>query len=178
VRRSAIPLAAELKAGPSAEALRGIMGHRLRRLQTLFVAHWGRWFQDLEPAITPVQGGILLLIEANPGLSQIALARLLRIEAPTLIQALTPLIEAGLVERFRPASDRRVFALHLSRVGRAMAEVVRAGAAAHEADLLRRLAPSERRLLADLLDKALASGEDALRRAGETVAAEPAEETP
>jgi DNA-binding MarR family transcriptional regulator len=159
---------------PSAASLGGIAGFRLRRLQGLFVTHWGRWFRDLEPPVTPVQGGILLLIEDNPGLSQIALARLMRIEPPSLVQALMPLIRARLVERFRPAGDRRAFALHVSRTGRALAEQVRSGIAAQERDLLAGLSDAERRTFLALLDRALASGEAALARPGAGTRREPA----
>jgi DNA-binding MarR family transcriptional regulator len=159
---TAVPLPMPPEAGPRAAGLEGVVGFRLRRLQGLFVAHWGRWFRDLEPPVTPVQGGILLLVEDNPGLSQIALARLMKIEPPSLIQALAPLIRAGLVERYRPAGDRRAFALHLSRAGRALAEEVRAGIAAQERDLLAHLDETERRTLLALLDRALQSGEAAL----------------
>lgn len=160
--RAAAPLALPPEDGPRADSLDNVVGFRLRRLQGLFVTHWGRWFRDLEPPVTPVQGGILLLIEDNPGLSQIALARLMKIEPPSLIQALAPLIRVRLVERYRPAGDRRAFALHLSRAGRALAEQVRAGIAAQERDLLAGLDEAERRTLLALLDKALGSGEAAL----------------
>jgi DNA-binding MarR family transcriptional regulator len=164
--RTAAPLSRPPEPGPRADSLDNVVGFRLRRLQGLFVAHWGRWFRDLEPPVTPVQGGILLLIEDNPGLSQSALARLMKIEPPSLIQALSPLIGARLVERYRPAGDRRAFALHLSRAGRAVAEEVRAATARQEADLLAKLDESERRTLLALLDRALESGEAALARFG------------
>jgi DNA-binding MarR family transcriptional regulator len=152
--------------GETRAALDGLVGYRLRRLQGLFVAHWGRWFRDLDIAVTPVQGGILLLIGENPGLTQVALARLLKVEAPTLMQALTPLFDMGLVRRQRSRQDGRAFALHLTDAGVAVAKTVAAESFRHEADLLARLTEKERASLYALLEKALASGEAALEGEG------------
>ncbi|MCH5375293.1 MAG: MarR family transcriptional regulator, partial [Planctomycetes bacterium] len=95
----------------------------------------------------------------NAGLTQIALARLLKVEAPTLQQALTPLIATGLVERTRSKSDGRAFALRLTRKGQETAAVIAAESRRHEADLLSGLTEKERTQLLALLEKALASGE-------------------
>jgi DNA-binding MarR family transcriptional regulator len=150
---------------PSAESLAAVAGFRLRRLQGLFVAHFAAWFRDVL-AVTPVQGGILMLVDENPGLTQIALARLLRIEPPSLTQALNPLVDAGLVERTRAARDGRAVALRLSRAGRQAVAVVRRETPAQELDAFSGLTAEERRTLLALLDKALASTEAALGRRG------------
>lgn len=78
-----------------------LFGIRIRRLQGLFGVHWQRWFRARGLAITPVQGGVLLAIRSNPGISQITLSRLMRIEPPTLVQTLGPLLKQGLVARVR-----------------------------------------------------------------------------
>jgi DNA-binding MarR family transcriptional regulator len=153
---------AEQVTGESRASLDGLVGYRLRRLQGLFVAHWGRWFRDLEIGVTPVQGGILLLIGENAGLTQIALARLLRVEAPTLQQTLTPLLDAGYVARERSKQDGRAFSLSLTDAGAELARVIAAESRRHETDLLSGLSESERDTLLALLEKALASGEGAL----------------
>ena len=149
-------------AGETPAALAPFTGYRLRRLQGLFVTHWGRWYRERDIAITPVQGGILLLIGENAGLTQIALARLLKVEPPTLLQSLTPLVEAGYVARLRSARDGRAFALSLTGKGRDIASVIAEESRKHEADLLAGLSDQERADLLRLLDKALASGEAAL----------------
>ncbi len=152
-------LPAVASAGETRASLDGLIGYRLRRLQGLFVAHWARWFRDLDVGVTPVQGGILLLIGENAGLTQIALARLLKVEAPTLQQALTPLLEAGLVARKRSKQDGRAFALSLTDDGGRLADVIAAESRKHEADVLSGLSDKERATLLALLEKALASGE-------------------
>lgn len=151
---------------PTAESLAGVAGFRLRRLQGLFVAHFAAWFRD-RLAVTPVQGGILMLVDENPGITQIALARLMRIEPPSLTQALNPLIDARLVERSRAVHDGRAVALTLSRTGRQAVATVRRETPAQELDALSGLTPEERRTFLFLLDKALASTETALARRGQ-----------
>ena len=148
----------------TATSLAAVAGFRLRRLQGLFAAHYVAWFRAVGLAVTPVQGGILLLIDENPGLTQIALARLLRIEPPSLTQALNPLIEAGLVERSRAAHDGRAVALSLSPGGREAVETVRRETPAQEAEALSGLTAGERAAILALLDKALVSTEAALAR--------------
>jgi DNA-binding MarR family transcriptional regulator len=140
-------------------ALEKVVGFRLRRLSSLFGSHWQRWFRVRKLAVTPVQGGILLLIREEPGVSQAAIARRLRIEAPTLLETLTPLLDAGLVARKRSVRDSRAFSLTLTAAGRRAADLVGTETPAHEADLLADLTPSERRELLRLLDKAVASAE-------------------
>jgi DNA-binding MarR family transcriptional regulator len=143
-------------------ALATVLGFRLRRLQSLLAGHWQRWFRVLDIAVTPVQGGILLLIAENPGISQVMLARLMRIEAPTLLQTLKPLLQAGLVHRYRSLQDGRALALYLTEAGKAVTLTIRAETPAHEDDVLHGLSPDEREALVDLLDRSIASAESAI----------------
>ncbi|MEW5423001.1 MarR family winged helix-turn-helix transcriptional regulator [Amorphus sp. 3PC139-8] len=140
--------------------LEGVIGFRLRRLQGRFVSHWSRLFRDLHPQITPVQGGILLLVEGNPGLTQVGLSRLLQVETPTLLQSLSPLIEADLIARQRSPRDRRAYELRLTDAGHSAADTVRSVTARHESALLGALTARERDTLLRLLDKAIAGGEE------------------
>ncbi|MEQ1406621.1 MarR family winged helix-turn-helix transcriptional regulator [Neorhizobium sp. Rsf11] len=155
------PKAPDQEAG-KAVLLPGVAGIRIRRLQSLFGSHWQGWFRARGLAVTPVQGGVLLSIRRHPGISQIALARRLRIEPPTLIQSLGPLIKQKLVERTRSLDDGRVYELRLTRAGLEAAALVEASMPEHEADLLRSLSPEERQTFLSLLDKAIAGAEVAL----------------
>lgn len=139
-----------------------LFGIRVRRLQGLFGAHWQRWYRQRGLTITPVQGGLLMAIRANPGISQIMLARLMRIEPPTLVQALAPLMKQGFINRRRSPGDGRVFELLLSDAGMNAADTVEETTPEHEAHLLRGLTREERRQFLHLLDKALAGGEEAI----------------
>ncbi len=148
--------------GGHAVLLDGVVGIRIRRLQSLFGSHWQNWFRARSLAVTPVQGGVLLLIRRYPGISQIALARRLRIEPPTLVQTLSPLIKHKLVERDRAADDGRVYELRLTQVGLEAATLVETSLPQHEADLLRFLSVEERQAFLELLDKAIAGAETAI----------------
>jgi DNA-binding MarR family transcriptional regulator len=140
-----------------------VMGYRLRRLHNLFSIRIIRWYQNIDLNITPVQALILQLIDENPGLMQVALARLLKVEAPTVYQALSPLVNAGFVERKRSQADGRAFALHLSAKGLEALVNVRAGVQENEEVLLANMSAEERQQLGALLDKAHASAEKVLK---------------
>ncbi|MBW6422546.1 MarR family winged helix-turn-helix transcriptional regulator [Rhizobium sp. XQZ8] len=163
------PKAPEQEGGPENPApvlLDGVVGIRIRRLQALFSGHWQSWFRARGLVVTPVQGGVLLLIRHHPGISQIALARRLRIEPPTLLQSLTPLVNQGLVERDRSAEDGRVYELRLTQAGSEAAAMVETSTPKHEADLLRALSFEERQAFLALLDKAIAGAETAIDEPG------------
>ena len=147
---------------PTRAALDDVVGYRFRRLQTLWNVHWARGIRLLGLEITPMQGGTLMLIAENPGIGHSALARLLKIEAPTLSQTLAPLVDAGLVKRVRARGDGRAVALRLSYDGRAAVTRIAAYSRQHEDELLAGLDQAERRALMALLNKALASATAAL----------------
>ena len=138
--------------------LHDVLGHQLRRAHMLFAEHWQRSFRDQPVRVTAMQGGMLLSIEQRPGLTQAALARLMDVEGPTLMQALDRLEQSGLVQRSRRADDRRSYALHLTGAGqRAVAEVKRY-VPHREAELLTGLSGDERALLLDLLRRVARRG--------------------
>lgn len=104
-------------------------------------------------SLTPGQCAILILIDANKGLTQQQLCESIRIEKSTLVVRLHRLAERGLLKRVRSTDDRRQNTLELTSEGkktlRAMTEFV----TAHEQRLLADLSPSERKQLVSLLAK-------------------------
>lgn len=151
-----------------------LAGIRVRRLQGVFGSHWQKWFRRRGLSITPVQGGLLMAIRENAGISQITLARLMRIEPPTLFQSLTPLIRDRLVVRRRSPEDGRMFELSLSPAGLRAAQTVEDLTPLHEADILRGLDAKERAQFLRLLDKAISGGEQAVAEASDELASEAA----
>lgn len=141
------------------EALRDITGYHIRRMHALFGLHWTDWFGTRGLFLTPVQGGILMLIDGNPDCNQTFLARELRVESPTLLQALSPLITNGFVVRRDAPTDRRAKLLSLSEAGQRAADMVRDNLAQHEQVLLSGMTAAERKQFFGLLRKALASAE-------------------
>lgn len=131
------------------DILPGLLGYQLRRAQL-------RMFIDFasamaEVSITPGQFGVLVLIEANPGSSQSALARAIGIERSTMVAVIDTLEGRSLVERRASQVDRRSNALVLSEAGGAMMEKLRPIVAGHEDRIAANLSPAERRQLIDLL---------------------------
>ena len=142
--------------------LRDLLGFQLRRAHMLFAEHWQRSFRDQPGRVTPMQGGMLLSLGSRPGLTQAALARLMDVEGPTLMQALDKLEGSGLVQRSRRAEDRRSYALHLTGAGQRAVADVRRYVPHREAELLTDLSEEERTLLLDLLKRVVRRGQDVL----------------
>jgi DNA-binding MarR family transcriptional regulator len=138
--------------------LRDVLGHQLRRAHMLFAEHWQRSFRDQPVRVTPMQAGMLLCLESRPGLTQAALARLMDVEGPTLMQALDKLEGSALVQRSRRADDRRSYALHLTEAGQRAVVEVKRYVPHREAELLTDLSEDERILLLDLLRRVVRHG--------------------
>jgi len=128
--------------------LSGLIGYRLRRAQQeLF-----RDFAASIPDLSPGRAGLLLLIEANPGVTQSRLAQAMALDRSTMVGVLDALEARGWLER-RKGRDRRTNGLWLTRAGRALLARVKRRIAAHEARVTARLSSSERARLLVLLSK-------------------------
>ena len=133
-----------LEPGP----LPGLLGYRLRLAQQAVF----RDFAASVPDISPGRAGMLLLIEANPGIAQGRLAKAVRLERSTMVGVVDALEERGLVERRRGA-DRRTNGLWLTSAGRSAVMRLKRRIEAHERRVAARLSPAERALLLSLLAK-------------------------
>lgn len=135
---------ADIDFGP----LPGYLGYLLRRAQ-------GRVFQDfsdsLGDAVSPGEFGLLVLIAANPGITQVRLAAAVGLDKSTLSPALTRLTRRGLVRREALAADRRLQALRLTPGAAAALDAMRAQVEAHEARIAAKLTEAERQELMRLL---------------------------
>src|SRR5690348_3414991 len=94
----------------------------------------------------------MLLLEANPGVTQGRLAEAVRLDRSTIVGVIDSLEERGLVER-RRGSDRRTNGLWLTRTGRALAARLRQRIERHERRVAARLSDLERTQLLALLAK-------------------------
>jgi DNA-binding MarR family transcriptional regulator len=104
--------------------------------------------------IAPAQAYVLGELWFDEPLSQVELARRLDIGKATIGQTLTRLERAGVVERKRVASDRRVVMVHLTEHGRQLREPLRI-AAIDQSDLLEeKLGKDAAARLTDLLKQA------------------------
>jgi MarR family transcriptional regulator for hemolysin len=99
--------------------------------------------------------GILMRLLEQDGLTQVALARLQRVEAPTLCRMVDRLERDGLVERRPHPGDRRASCLFLTSAGRRAAKRGRRAVADVEEAVFGGLDAEEQTQLAGLLDRVL-----------------------
>ena len=131
--------------------LEGHLGYFVRRLQVWVFHDFVRSLASLD--IRPAQYAVLVVIEANSGLSQADVAERLGIERARLVRLLDELERRGLIRRRASPRDRRSHALILTRRGQGELKRMKLLAAAHEANLARRLGPEKRAIiLASLRD--------------------------
>lgn len=128
-----------------------LLGYHLRRAQSAVFQDFAATMDGAE--VTPSQFGVLALIEANSGLSQTHLARILGVDRSTVVTVIDKLERQGLVERAARPDDRRSHALRLSRPGRVRFQALARRVRRHEARIARRLSMRERKLLIALLQR-------------------------
>ena len=131
--------------------LPGLIGYRLRLAQQSVFDD----FAASVPGLSPGRVGMLLLIEANPGVTQSRLARAVRRDRSTMVGVLDQLEAKGLIERRRGA-DRRTNCLWLTRAGRMLLARAKRAIAIHERRVTARLSRAERTQLLDLLARVAA----------------------
>ncbi len=122
------------------------LGYFLRRAQVWVFQDFIRTLSAID--IRPAQYSVLIVIGANPGLSQAELADKLAIERARLVHMLDQLAKRGVIERLASPVDRRTHALQLTREGQKVLKRAKALAAKHEARLTEKLgADAHRELL-------------------------------
>jgi DNA-binding MarR family transcriptional regulator len=131
--------------------LPGLLGYHLRCAHISVFQQFGRTVGQID--ISPPQLGTLLLIEANPGVSQSAVAEALRFDRSTLVQIIDRLEERGLVKRESSARDRRSHALTLTQAGFKILIKLKEMLRAHEDEIASGLDAEERATLIRLLER-------------------------
>ena len=112
---------------------------------------FGERLRELD--LAPAHAGILRAVAASAGISQQALAALLRMMPSRLVTLLDELEGRGLLERRDNEEDRRLYALHLTEAGtKTMSEIGRI-ARAHDDALCASLGEAEREQLSALLTR-------------------------
>jgi DNA-binding MarR family transcriptional regulator len=128
-----------------------LIGFNLRCAQLAVFQHFNATVG--KDQISAPQFGTLLLIEANPGISQSAVAEALRFDRSTLVQIIDRLEGRAYVVRKVSAQDRRSHALELTDTGAAALTELKETALAHEARVAENLTDGERAELIALLQK-------------------------
>ncbi|PIV72432.1 MAG: MarR family transcriptional regulator, partial [Rhodocyclales bacterium CG17_big_fil_post_rev_8_21_14_2_50_68_7] len=99
--------------------------------------------------------GVLVIIEANPGMKQTELARATHLDRSTVVSVIDNLERRGLVVRSAETADRRSNALHVTAEGAALLKQLKRQVTQHEKRLAHQLDAGERNTLIGLLAKIL-----------------------
>jgi DNA-binding MarR family transcriptional regulator len=150
--RAASPTPAE----PGAQAvdfdeLPSYIGYQVRRAQARIFSEFEAALRDLD--FTPGSFGVLTLIRANPGITQVALATAFAVDKSTMSPVIFQLEQRGLVRREVLASDRRRQALFFEPSAEARFVAAREKVRGFERAVAARLTAAEQRELARLLGK-------------------------
>ncbi len=103
--------------------------------------------------ITSRHYGIMIVLNQQAGLPQIAIAEKLRIDRTTMVKLVDVLEKEGFVERHRDPNDRRAYALSLSATGQKMLPKLTETVINEEKTALSKLNQDEVRTLFKLLVK-------------------------
>ncbi len=128
--------------------LPSLLGYRLRLAQQAVF----RDFASSVAELSPGRVGILLLLEANPGVTQSRLAQAVSLDRSTMVGVVDMLESRGLIER-RRGEDRRTNGLWLTDEGRVLVARLKRRIQAHERRVAAHLSPQERAQLLVLLEK-------------------------
>jgi len=128
--------------------LPGLLGYRLRLAQQTVFRDFAKSVAELSPG----RVGILLLIDANPGVTQSRLAQAVGLDRSTMVGLVDTLEERSLIER-RRGEDRRTNGLWLTRPGRGLLGRLKKRIELHERRVAGRLSAAERVQLIALLEK-------------------------
>src|SRR5579859_3498135 len=128
-----------------------LLGYTLRRAQVAMFVAFHQATRGMD--ITPPRFTALVIVGANPGISQSVLANVLGI-ARSGAMLLTNWFEArGLIERRRRPNDGRAWGLHLTRRGEHLVERLKADVLRLDLKRAKHLSGRERRELLRLLEK-------------------------
>jgi DNA-binding MarR family transcriptional regulator len=129
--------------------LPSLLGYQLRLAQRAIFADFADTLGEHD--VSPGLFGMLVVIEANPGLKQSQLARAAHLDRSSLVPALDKLEARGLVSRRASEHDRRVNGLWLTDQGTSLLKTLKQRVARHEQRLARGLSRTERDQLVALL---------------------------
>jgi len=127
------------------------IGFHLRMAQTASFQAFAREAGEID--LSPGRYALLSLIGDNPGISQTALGRANGRDKSSLTPALDDLERRGLIVRERIATNRRTYALSLTREGEKARRRLEECAERHERNLDRLIGPRDREKFISILRK-------------------------
>jgi DNA-binding MarR family transcriptional regulator len=147
-------------------------GYQLRRAYSYLYRSFIAELRELK--LAPGQYSALVLIGANPGLSQIDLAEAVALDSSTIVPITDRFLRLGWIRRSRRKSDRRVYVLRITPLGQQILRKAAPIIAKREARLASILGPEERRALLEILTRITAAAREVPRprRRGRVVSAD------
>ncbi|MBX3647311.1 MAG: MarR family transcriptional regulator [Rhodocyclaceae bacterium] len=133
------------------DLLPGLIGYQLRLAQ---LAVFGDFAAELKAFdISPGRFGVLVLISANPGMTQSLLASATQLDRSTMVAVIDQLEARNLVERRASPTDRRSNALVLTADGENLLKLLKRRIKKHEARIAAAMTPAESATLVQLLTR-------------------------
>lgn len=131
--------------------LEGLLGFQLRMAYVAVSRHFAATMSDTD--LTQKQTGVLWLLGANPGVSQITLAKQLDMDRASMMAIIDRLESRGLALRERSPHDGRRQELYLTPKGRKVLKQSKAALADHEEFFKSRFSDSELAVLFESLKR-------------------------
>lgn len=133
------------------DLLPGLIGYQLRLAQLAVFNDFAAELQDFD--ISPGRFGVLVLISANPGMTQSLLASATQLDRSTMVAVIDQLESRGLVERRASPTDRRSNALVLTAAGEKLLRQLKRRVKQHEARIAAAMTPAESDALVRILTR-------------------------
>jgi DNA-binding MarR family transcriptional regulator len=147
------------------DELPNYVGYQVRRTQAKIFSEFETTLKDFD--FTPGSFGVMTLIRANPGITQVTLAAAFGVDKSTMSPVIFRLEKRGLIRREVLPSDRRCHALFFEETAEATFAKAREKIRAFEDAVAARLSKTEQRELNRLLTK-LRGGQAALATVART----------
>ena len=143
------------KAGPAddlkLDLLPGLVGYQVRLTQLAVFGDFAAELKEFD--ISPGRFGVLVLISANPGLTQSRLAAATQLDRSTMVAVIDQLEARGLVERRASPTDRRSNALVLTDAGESLLKLLKRRIKSHEARIAKAMTPHEAAAFVEMLTR-------------------------
>jgi DNA-binding MarR family transcriptional regulator len=133
------------------DELPNYVGYQVRRTQARIFSEFEATLKDFD--FTPGSFGVLTLVRANPGITQVTLAAAFGVDKSTMSPVIFRLEKRGLIRREVLPSDRRCHALFFQEAEEGMFLKAREKIRAFEDGVAARLSKAEQRELNRLLSK-------------------------
>jgi DNA-binding MarR family transcriptional regulator len=131
------------------DLLPGLIGYQLRLTQLAIFGDFAAELKDLD--ISPGRFGVLVLISANPGMTQSLLAAATQLDRSTMVAVIDQLEARKLVERRASPTDRRSNALVLTADGEKLLRQLKRRVKLHEARIAKTMTAAESDKLVEVL---------------------------